>query len=49
MANEDEELEPIETKPIGGGDESDDDDVLTGIETDYATRSNDHLRGIERG
>jgi hypothetical protein len=50
MADEDEELEPIETKPIWGGDTSDDeDDVLKGIETDYETRSNDHPRGIERG
>ena len=49
QCDEDEEVEPIETKPIWGGDASDDDDVLTGIETDYETRSNDHPRGIERG
>jgi hypothetical protein len=50
VSDEDEELEPIETKPIWGGDTSDDeDDVLKGIETDYETRSNDRTRGIERG
>jgi hypothetical protein len=44
VADDDEGLEPIETEPMTGGDESDDDSML-GIGTEYETRSADGADG----